>query len=274
MDSVVEQLQVPVRTLYGMPGKNPSEVAESKGFVCGIMGLPYTGKTSLLPTLLPKYGPIAMIDMAGGSYVLPDMRPIVQVFDPPDWNTLNNQIHELAQDPEPFKSIWIDAVSWMQYENQDYYDIHSKNPNDKRGRQVLYGESNWDVVRKIHSQLIDLANTRGINVFFVYWITRPTRQEGGETILEQRHIQLSPTVGVAVNGVLDILIATAKQTGSTPYPPMITLDGDQSIETKVRLNPNNPLKRWSGTVQANPTILSDMIDAFKGIEDERYIGKK
>lgn len=261
-----------MRTLYNQPSQLPSEIAVSKGFVGGLMGLPYHGKTSLLPTLLPKYGPVAAFDMGGGTYVLPDMPEDVQIWAPDNWITLAGMIDEVASAPAPFKTIWVDAVSFMQHKNIAFHDIHGKSANDKRGRQILYGESNWDVVANIHTKLIEAAASKGINVFFVYWITRPQQQEGGESpSLMQRHIYLSPTVGVMVNGILDILVEVHKTPGLAPYPPTLTLDGDQSLETKIRLSPTNPLKRWPNTVQANPTILSDMIDAFKGEVNDRYV---
>lgn len=272
VDSVQEPEQIPARILYGIPAKNPSDVAKDKGCVCGIMGLPYTGKTSLLPTLLPKYGPVGVIDVGGGTYVLKNEPGVIQVWEPQDWFQLNGMLDALEEDPAPFKTIWLDAVSYMQQQNIDFHDIHSKTVNDKRGRQILYGESNWDVVQKIHSRLINLSKTHGTHIFFVYWMTRPVQQEGGENpSLTQRHIYLSPTVGVMVNGILDLLIAVSKTPGSEPYPPILTLDHDQSIETKIRLAPDNPLKKWPGNVKANPTILTDLIDAFKGEVNPLYV---
>lgn len=272
MDSVQEPVRIPMRTLYGIEARNPSQTAESKGFVGGIMGLPFHGKSSLMKTLLPDYGPVCAIDVGGGLYVLEDYPGMIQVWTPDDWPTLNGMLDQLEGDPTPFKTIWLDAVSYMQQKNIAYHDIHSKSPNDKRGRQILYGESNWDVVANIHSRMINLSKSRGINVFFVYWITRPQQQEGGESPqLMQRHIYLSPTVGVMVNGILDVLIEVHKTPGLQPYPPTITLDGDQSIETKVRLAPGNPLKRWPNNLQATPTLLTDMINAFKGEINPMYI---
>lgn len=259
------------RKLYGVESQNPSQVAENKGFVAGLFGLPYSGKSSLLKTLLPKYGPVAALDVAGGLYVLEDDPENIAIWTPDSWNVLEHQIDELEKDPTPFKSIWLDTVSYMQEESQEHTNIHNYAASDKRNRQIAYGESNWDVVQKIHSKLVGLAASKGINVFFVYWSTRPIQQEGGENNLTQRHIFLSPTVSVKVAGILDIVLYVEKTTGLIPYPPQITLDGDQSVETKVRLSPDNPLKKWPNRVQANPTILSDMIDAFKGEVNERYI---
>src|SRR6266513_3649342 len=100
--------------------------------VAGIFGLPYHGKSSLLKTLVPKYAPICGIDVAGGLYVLDDDPENIAIWTPDSWAQLENQVDELSLDPKPFKSIWLDAVSYMQQESQEHYQIHEKAPNDKR----------------------------------------------------------------------------------------------------------------------------------------------
>ncbi len=250
---------VALRSLAGIQPQNPSQLASTKGFVGGIMGLPTSGKTTSLLTLLPEHGPIAAFFTDGGGHVLEDIPGQLQCYRPNGWDQLDKMTDELAINPEPFKTIWVDVVTMVQEENVEFYGIHEM--NTPRERQAGYGDSNFDVL-KFHRKLMKLADTHGTNIFFVYWSSRPVVVEGSGNPVATRHIVLSPTLSLKVTGILDVILYMEVQKGLNPYPPVMTLQGDGSIESRVRLNPNNPLKKWPSKVP-NPS-LSKVVNAFHG----------
>lgn len=258
-----------MRQLGSVKPQTPSEVAKHRGLVCGIMGWPYSGKTSLEPTLSPKYTPTCLFDAAGGSHVLQDRGDDLQIYVPADWVELDGMLRDLETNPSPFKSIWTDVVTMVQEDSVDHHNIHNVTSADSRQRQIKFGDSNWDVVQ-YHRRLLTLAEQQGVNVFFVYWASRPSEVEGSDSRLKTRHIVLSPTVAMKVEGMLDILVNIEKSPHPKPYPPLMTLDNDQTLAVKVRLAPDNPLKHWKDKVTCTPTILSDMVDAFHGEHFAEY----
>lgn len=250
-----------MRQLANTQPKNPSETISERGSILGMMGLPSSGKTSLLTTLLPDYGPIAHFNVDGGASVLPDMPEQIQVYTPRDYAHLEQMTDEICANPVPFKTIVTDVVTMVQDENVEKYGIHDIPASNARGRQVGYGDSNWDVLQ-YHRKMMRCAEQHDVNIIFIYWASRPAVVEGSGSTLTTRHIVLSPTVSLKVTGILDVLVYIEKQTGLNPYPPMMVIDGNQSIETRRRLNPNNPFKKWPNTV-ANPS-LSKVISAIRG----------
>lgn len=253
-----------MRNLANVEARKPSQLVQASGLVCGIMGLPSSGKTSLIETLLDDDScyPVCAFDRGGGLHVIGDHEDKVQVYIPDDWVQLDKMIDQLIQNPEPFKSVWIDVISNIQDINVEFYGIHDVAQGDARQRQIRYGESNFDIIL-FHRRLIDeLAIKRGINVFFVYWASRPVVVEGSGSPLVTRHIIMSPTVSLKVTGLLDILVYIERQQGLNPWPPTMLLEGDNSIETRLRLNPNHPIKSWPKRV-TNPS-LSKLVRSWHG----------
>lgn len=258
---MVDVVEPELRSLAGTLPTNPSDTIATGGIVAGIMGMPHSGKTTLLETLLPDYGPIAIFNVDGGAKTLRDRPGVYQVYTPRDWAHLDKMTDELCANPAPFKTIWTDVITMVQEESVDHYHIHDKPQSDTRGRQTGYGDSNWDVLQ-YHRKLIRCAEQHGTHIFFVYWASRPVKVEGSGNPLETIHIVLSPTVSLKVTGVLDVIVHIQKQQGQVEYPPVMTLEGDPHIEARLRLSPDNPLKKWPKRVP-NPN-LTKLINAYKG----------
>lgn len=258
---------IELRKLANTLPMNPSETTLKKGFVAGFFGQPSSGKTTALKTLLPDYGPIGVFSNDGGVGVIDDDPGNIQVYIAKDFHHLDAMTDEVALNPAPFKSIWIDVVTMVQEQSNDHYKIHEVPQADVRGRQTRYGDSNWDMLQ-FHRKFITCAEQFGVNVFFVYWSARPEVDEAADSPIKNRHILLSPTLREKVLGILDVVAYFKKTQGLHPYPPQMILEGDQSLDARRRLNPNNPLKKWPSMIQ-NPN-LSKMIDAFHGQIFDNY----
>lgn len=250
-----------MRTLAGMRPQNPSDIAQSRGFVAGLMGVPEVGKTSSMMHLLPDYGPICVFNLDKGAHVLTDVPGQITVYSPPDWPTLDTALKELEKDPAPFKTIWTDRVNDMTNDIIDQHGVYDIPANDKRQRQIRYGDVNWDVM-DYHRRLMKMAVKFDINVFFVYLETRPVVIEGSQNPIATRHIALSPNLSLQITGMLDMVFHFEKDLGPKPFPPIMRLYGDPTIETRLRLSPTNPLRKWPATVK-NPS-LTKVINAYKG----------
>lgn len=253
------------RDLGGVKATNPSDTARSKGLVCGIFGLPFVGKTTLLEDLLTdeETYPVAAFNFDGGAHVLRDVPDKLAVYTPDGWNQMDAALEDIMKDPHPFKSLWFDVVTDLQDVNIDHYGIYDLGTGDARQRQIRFGASNWDVVRFHRKMMDDVAERHGVNVFFVYWSTRPQEKEGEPVKVSKRYILLSPTVSLKVAGMLDFNIYVESQTDLRfPYPPNVICDGRTDLETKWRVSPDNPLKKWRGTQQN--FRLSEMVRAFHG----------
>lgn len=252
------------RKLGGQTPQQPSQVANTKGAVVGIMGLPHAGKTSLIDTLFddPDCYPVCGLNNDGGMHVVQDRPGQLEIYTPRDYMHLEQMVDQLCDNPAPFKSIWLDAITYLVEDAVERADARGK---DGRDRQIAYGDANFDVI-KVHRQLItDLAMTRGVNVFLVYHATRPQlREKSGETVqIESQHIALSNTLALKVEGLLDILVFVEKRADAiNPYPPRMRLHGSAKYETRLRLAPTNPLKSWPPIIE-NPS-LSKLVRAFKG----------
>lgn len=256
------------RVLAGIPPQNPSEVVSSRGFVCGLMGLPSAGKTTLIETLEEDHLPVAVFNMDNGAGVIHDKPGKIQVYTPGNWPILDKMIDQIELDPKPFKTLWIDRANDVQAESVEFYKIHDVPTANARGRQTAYGDSNWDVVQ-FHRRLMKIAEKHDINVFFTYLASRPVIVEGSGSQLTTRHIVMSPTVSLQVTGLLNFVVYIEQAQGLKPYPPVMTLYGDQSIETRLRIPLLNPIRRWPAKVP-NPS-LGKLIRAYKGeIFDGNY----
>lgn len=269
--STVESSEQLTRVLGGKAPQNPSETIKKRGFVAGIMGLPESGKTSTLPTLIPAYAPVADFNIDGGSHVLEDIPNLLKVYTPEDWPNLDQMVTDLEKGAAPFKSLWFDVVTMIQDENIEYYGIYDKTKPQSRERQISFGDSNWDVIG-FHRRLLRIAEQQDVNIFLVYWCSRPVVVEGSGSNLATQHIVLSPTVSLKVTGMLDVIFHIAKNEGQNPYPGTFTLQGTSKIETRARLSPNNPLKKWrKGAQPITSTFLTDAVNAFHGELNDVYM---
>jgi hypothetical protein len=259
-----------IRTLAGQQPKTSQELATDKGFVCGVMGLPDAGKTSLIHDLMTHEScyPVAFLNCGGGAHVInneftQDGR--IQIYNTVNWQEAERQAEELRNDPKPFKTLWVDVANVYADLAIDYFGVHDVPRNDARGRQQTYGESNWDTVL-FHRKIIDdLATAKGINVFFVYWETYPVVIEGSGSVVKKRHILLSPTLAVKIAGLLDVLIHIEQEQGLQPWPPNAIFYGNQGVDTRWHLAPTNPLKKLWPPSTHDPK-LSRMVRAFHGEE--------
>lgn len=261
------QENIPLRTLGGHSPQLPSEIAATKGFVAGIMGEPDAGKTTLLHTLAEDEStyPIAFLSHDGGAHVLKDeysRNGRIQIYPVNSWSEYTTKVDELARDPRPFKTVWVDVMSNIADLGIDHYEVHEIDENNTQQRRKQYGESNWDLILNHKKLIVELAERHGINIFFVYWQTYPVVIEGSGTTVKSRHIALSPAMALKVRGILDVIIGIEKQEGLNPYPPRMRLYGAQGYDTRLRLNPENPLKKWPPLID-NPN-LAKVVRAFHG----------
>lgn len=254
-----------MRKLGGQEPQTPSQVAATQGMICGIMGLPFAGKTSLADTLLDDEitYPVCVIQVGGGAHVLKDVPDKLVVYTPRDWHHLTQMIRDLVNDPAPFKSVWLDTMTYIVEDNMEIHDVKDKEPG--RERQIAYGDANFDIV-KLHRDLItDLAANTGVNVFIVYHATRPeVREKSGDAnpTLPTQHIALSNTLSLKITGLLDILVFIEAKDGPNPYPPRMRLHGSLKYETRLRFRPDHPIKKLPAVVE-NPSLPA-LVRAFRG----------
>lgn len=244
------------RTLGGLTPTKPSKQREEKGPTIVLMGPQTAGKTTLLKTLLERPEltmPLAVIDMGGGSFVLPD-HPDIDPYLITNWAQIEKIEQDVAAGRSPYKSIAWDVLTQMQLAAQDAADVFDT--DNPQVRATRYGEANRKTL-ELATSLQAHSQIQGINMIFIVW-TETVKENGVDKVV----MDLSPTFRRQFTGVIDYVFYLEPNAPPKPYPGVMRTGGSNVYTTRTRIAEGSPMAALPPIIY-QPS-LSSIIATFHG----------
>lgn len=255
----IGMINTPPKPIAGMTPKQPSQVRESQGLLSLVMARSGAGKTSLLETLLPDYGPLAVLDHDGKAHVLRD-QPLGQldVFVKPTWQQVDQFVQHIEQsgNHSPYKTICFDGATLLQLTTQEGANVFgTDNPQLRLNR---YGEANRNMMQL--ASRCRVLTERGINIIFNIWAW--SEKEDESDAFKKILPDITPTLQNKFVGQFDFVVYLERNSPPRPYPPVMITGGSERYGTNTAVSPDSPLRDIPNKIY-NPSWKS-IFDSFHG----------
>jgi len=246
-----------VRTLANKEPLKPSTMRLNNGLIAVCMGPSGAGKTSLLETLLPDYGPVCVLDIDGKAHVLRD-HDDVDVYPCHTWQELDGYLQDLErQSLHPqYKTLVVDGTTYMQVKLA--WGKHKVDSIDNAQlRQTAYGKANADMLD--FGTRVRILAERGMYVIYNIWSMLEGQEgEAGKRIQPD----LTGTMLTRFLGGLDFVVYLEPNAPPKPYPPVMRTGGSQLYATRTAVSPDSPLRDLPALIY-NPSWAS-IFDSYRG----------
>lgn len=254
-------------SMGGIEPRKPSQVRESNGILAVCMGPSGSGKTSLLETLLPDYGPLAVVDIDGKAHVLRDLDDL-HIFKVTKWSQVDafTQDLEKAGKHPPYNTVCYDGTTLLQLVSHEGTNVYgTDNPQLRMSR---YGEANRNMVQ-LASRCRTLTE-RGLNIIFNIWSW--SEKEDESDAYKKILPDLTPTLQNRFIGQLDFVVYLECDAPPHAYPPVMRTGGSAKYGTKTAVSPDSPLRDIPDKIY-NPSWKS-IFDSFHGQPWNQDLHKK
>jgi hypothetical protein len=188
------------------PTKKVSDTNSSRSYV--IYGISGTGKTTLAGSF-PK--PALLLDINDkGTDSISDIKGI-EVAECPDWETLEEWMYYLLENPKEYKTVIIDTVTQMQSIAIEMILKKKKKSTDRAGDWGTMSQREWgDVASEMKSKINTFRDLPLETVFLaqarVFNVNEDDMDE--QEIAPEVGPRLSPSVKDAINAAVDVIGST------------------------------------------------------------------